>query len=146
MANVKQVEPRQSDENDFKVQAKEYVYLKKELEQLEKRQKEIRKEIFEHLDLNGEEDSKGNLFVELEEPIDEYVAVVKQRRVSRKIDEQKAEELIESRGLQDKLYKTIRVVDEDALMAALYSDELTEDDIDSIYPASITWALVLNKR
>jgi hypothetical protein len=72
--------------------------------------------------------------------------VMKQRRVSRKINESKAEEIIESKGLEDKLYKTIRVIDEDALMAALYSDELTEAEIDEIYPQSIVWALVMNKR
>ena len=47
--------------------------------------------------------------------------------------------------MEDTLYKTIRVVDEDALMAALYNDELTEDEIDRMYPQKITWALVLKK-
>jgi hypothetical protein len=50
------------------------------------------------------------------------------------------------KGMEDQLYKTIRVVDEDALMAALYNDELTEAEIDLMYPQKIVWALVMNKR
>jgi hypothetical protein len=30
-------------------------------------------------------------------------------------------------------------------MAALYNDELTEAEVDEMYPSSITWALVLKK-
>ena len=66
-------------------------------------------------------------------------------RTSRKINEAKAEEIIEAKGLEDKLYKTIRVIDEDALMAALYSDELTEEEIEEMYPQSVIWALKLKK-
>ena len=72
-------------------------------------------------------------------------AVVKERRVTRKVNETKAEEIIEAKGLQDKLFKTIRVIDEDALMAALYSDELTEAEIEEIYPQTVIWALKLKK-
>jgi hypothetical protein len=70
---------------------------------------------------------------------------MKQRRVSRKIDEDKAEEIITARGMEETLYKTVRIVDEDALMAALYNDELTEAEIDEMYPQSVVWALVLKK-
>ena len=31
-------------------------------------------------------------------------------------------------------------------MAALYNDELTEEEIDEMYPQSVVWALVMNKR
>jgi predicted RNA-binding protein associated with RNAse of E/G family len=48
-------------------------------------------------------------------------------------------------GLEDSLYKTIRVVDEDALMAALYEEVLTEEEVDEMYPPKVVWALVLKK-
>ena len=101
--------------------------------------------LFENLDEIGEEDDKGNVVIELPEEVEGYSSVVKQRRVSRKIDEALAEEIITKHGLEDVLYKTIRVVDEDALMAALYEDVLTEEEVDDMYPQSITWALVLKK-
>jgi hypothetical protein len=145
MARVKKDEPRFSDENDLIARTKKYAFLKSQLDYFEKEQKALRALLFETLDEIGEEDDKGNVIIELPEEVEGYSSVVKQRRVSRKIDEALAEELIIKHGLEDVLYKTIRVVDEDALMAALYEDVLTEEEVDEIYPQSITWALVLKK-
>ena len=145
MARVKEQQPRLVDENDLMTQAKEYVFLKKQLEYLEKQQKELREKLFSHLENSGDADSDGHIVLELPQEIEGVVAIKKQRRVTRKINEEAAETVINQKGLQDKLYKTIRVVDEDALMAALYNDELTEEEIDVMYPQNITWALILNK-
>jgi hypothetical protein len=145
MARVKKDEPRFSDENDLIARTKKYAFLKSQLDYFEKEQKALRALLFETLDEIGEEDDKGNVIIELPEEVEGYSSVVKQRRVSRKIDEALAEEIIIKHGLEDVLYKTIRVVDEDALMAALYEDVLTEEEVDEMYPQSITWALVLKK-
>jgi len=145
MARVKKDEPRFSDENDLIARTKKYAFLKSQLDYFEKEQKALRALLFETLDEIGEEDDKGNVIIELPEEVEGYSSVVKQRRVSRKIDEALAEELIIKHGLEDVLYKTVRVVDEDALMAALYEDVLTEEEVDEMYPQSITWALVLKK-
>ena len=146
MARVKPEEPRMSDGDDFFAQTKNYSFIKQQLEYWEKQQKELKAKLFEKLDAEGEPDSSGNIVIELPEDIDGAVAVVKQRRVSRKVDELRAEEIITEKGMEDTLYKTIRVVDEDALMAALYNDELTEEEIEEMYPQNIVWALVLKKR
>ena len=145
MARVKNDEPRFSDENDLIARTKKYAFLKSQLDYFEKEQKALRALLFENLDEIGEEDDKGNVVIELPEEVEGYSSVVKQRRVSRKIDEARAEEIIAEHELEDVLYKTIRVVDEDALMAALYEDVLTEEEVDEMYPQSITWALVLKK-
>ena len=145
MARVKDEPSRMVDEDDFEVKAKEYAFLKKQTDYLEKQIKELREKLFEQLEEKGEVDSSGNIFVELSKEIEGFSTVIKQRRVSRKIDEMKAEEIIEAKGLGDKLYKTIRVIDEDALMAALYSDELTEEEVDEMYPQNVVWALVMKK-
>ena len=145
MAKVQPEELRNIDETDLIARAKKYSFLKSQLDYLEKEQKSLRLDLFEDLDSKGEEDDKGNIVLELPEEVDGYVSIIKQRRVARKIDEDKAEEIITARGMEETLYKTIRVVDEDALMAALYNDELTEAEIDEMYPQSITWALVLKK-
>jgi len=145
MARVKNEEPRFSDENDLISRTKKYAFLKAQLDFLDKEQKALRALLFENLDEIGEEDDKGNVVIELPEEVEGYSSVVKQRRVSRKIDEARAEEIITEHGLEEVLYKTIRVVDEDALMAALYEDVLTEEEVDEMYPQSITWALVLKK-
>jgi hypothetical protein len=146
MARVKPEELRNADENNLENQAKQYTFLKKQKEYMEKQMSELRETIFEALDESGEIDSKGNVVIEFETEVEGFGSVMKQRRVTRKINESVAEEMITAKGLEDKLYKTIRVVDEDALMAALYSDELTEEEIDEMYPQNVVWALVMNKR
>jgi Mg/Co/Ni transporter MgtE len=145
MAKVTEVEPRITID-DLASQAKEYAHTKKQIELLEKRQKELREKLFSHIDEGGEQDDKGNLVLELPEDVEGFVAVTKQRRVTRKIDEDVAFDIIEEKGLRDKLIKIVEVVDEDALMAALYNDELTEEEIDEMYPQTVVWALVMNKR
>ena len=145
MARVKPEEPRTAQQDDLLNQAKEYSFIKAQLEYLEKQQKELREKLFEHIESSGEPDDKGNIILELPKEIDGIASVIKQKRVQRKVDELIAEEIITEKGMEDTLYKTIRVVDEDALMAALYNDELTEDEIDRMYPQKITWALVLKK-
>jgi hypothetical protein len=144
MARVKATEGREED--PLIKDAREYSFLKQQIEFLEKQQKEVRERLFTTLDEMGETDDKGNIIVELPEEVNGFAAVVKQRRVSRKIDELVADEIITEKGMEEQLYKTIRVVDEDALMAALYNDELTEAEIDLMYPQKIVWALVMNKR
>lgn len=146
MAKVSEAEPRMTKENDLSAQAQEYALTKKKIESLEKRQKELRESLFAHIEENGEQDDKGNLILELPEEIEEFVALTKQRRVTRKIDEDVAFDIIEEKGLRDKLIKIVEVIDEDALMAALYNDELTEEEIDEMYPQSVVWALIMNKR
>jgi hypothetical protein len=145
MAKVKPAENRNTDETDLIARTKKYSFLKSQLDYLEKEQKALRSELFEMIDGEGEVDDKGNFILELPEEVDGFHSLIKQRRVTRKIDELKAEEVITAHGMEDTLYKTIRVVDEDALMAALYNEELTEAEIDEMYPQNVVWALVLKK-
>ena len=144
MARVKATEGREED--PLIKDAREYSFLKQQIDFLEKQQKEVRERLFSTLDEMGEVDDKGNIIIELPEEVNGFGALVKQRRVSRKIDELVADEIITEKSMEEQLYKTIRVVDEDALMAALYNDELTEAEIDLMYPQKIVWALVMNKR
>lgn len=146
MARIAESESRFADPNDVMSQAKEYIYVKNQLDYLTEKSKVLRNQLFDHLDQEGEYDSKGNILIELDSEIDGVTAIKKERRVSRKVDEIAAEMIIAEKNLEDKLYKTIRVIDEDALMAALYSDDLTEEEIDRMYPEIVTWALKTLKK
>ena len=146
MARVKEEEPRVPAVNDLESQAKQYIFFKKQIEYFESEIKSLREKLFEDIDANGELDGSGNLFVELSTEIDGVTMLQKQKRVSRKIDPQMADNLIVSKGLETELYKTIQIIDEDALMAALYEGKLTEEEVDLMYPQKIVWALILNKR
>ena len=145
MAKVKPTENRNADETDLIARTKKYAFLKSQLDYLEKEQNALREELFEVLDGEGEVDDKGNVIIQLPQAVDGFNSIIKQRRVTRKVDELKAEEIIAAHGLEDTLYKTVRMVDEDALMAALYEEVLTEEEVDEMYPPKIVWALVLKK-
>ena len=145
MARVQDTESRITDVNDFEAQAKEYAFLKKQIDYLEKQQKELREKLFAQIEESGEVDDRGNLVRPFDKDVEGFVGIMKQRRVTRKVDEGVAEQMIYDKGLENELYKTIRVVDEDALMAALYEGKLTEEEIDEMYPQNVVWALVLKK-
>jgi hypothetical protein len=146
MARIKEEEPRVAAIDDLEAQAKQYIFFKKQVEYFESELKLLKEKIFEVVDTKGEVDGNGNIFVELPNEIEGVRMLQKQRRVSRKIEEGVAEQIIADKGMEEQLYKTVRIVDEDALMAALYEGQLTEEEIDQMYPQKIVWALVLNKK
>lgn len=137
---------RFADPEDLTSQVREYVKLKQSLDALTSRQKELREKLFEQIDAVGIEDDKGNVQLELGFDVDGIVRIEKQRRVTRKLDELKAEEIIETLGLGDEVYEMKRVINEDALMAAHYEGKITEDDIDSMFPSNVVWALTTKKN
>ena len=146
MARVSKQDQRTVEKDDVLSQTQQYAFYKKQVEYFQEQMKSLRENLFEKIDETGEVDSKGNVVFELPKEIEGFVSMTKQRRVTRKIDEDVAFDMIDNKGLRDKLIKTIEVIDEDALMAALYSDELTEEEIDEMYPQNVVWALVMNKR
>jgi len=147
MVNVIPEQPRFSgDPDDFNTQVREFVRLKETIESLEKRHKELRDKLIEVVDAEGFEDDKGNIIYDFDKPIDGVMRLEKQRRATRKLDEIKAETILETKGLADKVYKMVRVLDEDAIMAAHYEGELTEEEIDEMFPVSVVWALRTPKK
>jgi hypothetical protein len=137
--------PRFSDADSLEGQISEYVKVKASLDILTTRQKELRDKLFEQLDQFGEEDSKGNIQLELDSAIDGVARLEKQRRVTRTLNELVAEEIIEANGLGEEVYKTVRQIDEDALMAAHYEGKISEEDLDNMFPAKVVWALMTKK-
>lgn len=147
MVNALPEEPRFSgNPDDFDTQVREFVRVKDTIDSLEKRSKELREKILAVVDVDGYEDDKGNIIYDLSQPIDGVMRLEKQRRATRKLDDVKAEEIIEAKGLADKVYKMVRVLDEDAIMAAHYEGELTEEEIDEMFPVTVVWALRTPKK
>lgn len=140
-------EPRQfSDPENPEAQITEYIRLVASIDHMDERRKELREKIFSYLEEEGFEDEKGNLQLPLANPIDGVLRLEKSGRRTRKLNEDKAEEIIESAGIADDVYKMVRVIDEDALMAAYYDGKITEEQIDEMFPTTITWALRTVKK
>jgi len=147
MARAANEDPRAiANPDDPESQVREYIKLVQTIEALESRKSELRTSIFDYMEEEAYEDNKGNLQLELPMPIDGVVRLEKQKRVSRKLDELAAETIIEQNNLTDAVYKMVRVIDEDALMAAHYEGQLTEDEIDQMFPATVVWALRTPKK
>jgi hypothetical protein len=143
---IKEETARFLDPDTLEAQVSEYAKLKASMEVLETRSKQLREKLFEHLDLEGFEDEKGNIQLELPNPVDGVLRIEKQRRASRKLDEVTAETLIEEIGLSDEVYEMKRVLNEDALMAAFYEGKITEAQLDEMFPVSVIWALRTVKK
>lgn len=146
MANLIPEEGRVSNPDDFTSQVREYIKIKNSMEIFEARQKELRTKLFAVLDEEGLEDDKGNIQFDLENAIDGIVRLEKQRRATRKLNELRADEIIEELGLGDTVYEMKRVINEDALMAAYYEDKITEDQLDEMFPTTVVWALRTLKK
>lgn len=121
------------------------VALKDEADRIADRQKEVKSRIQEGIDSLGEEDGRGHIVVEIDDSVTGISKVVRQKRVSKSLDIEIAEQVLAAKGLSERCFIMVPVLDEEAIMAAFYEGLLTEDDIDSMFPAKVTWALVFNK-
>lgn len=110
-------------------------FFKGRQDQVTKRLKAVVEEV-------GYQDDQGHIWLDLDEAVEGVVALQMQRRVSQPLNEDKAEEILAKAGLLEKCTKTITVLDEDAIMAARYAGELTDDDIDSMFPKVVSYALM----
>ena len=120
---------------------REYKRLRSQIDLLTKQQKKIRDTLMQAIEENGEPDDQGSIWLTLKEDADGTLEIKRQRRVSRSLDEGLAGSILKEHDLWDQCTKTVVVVDEDAVMQALFDDELSEDDVDAIYPSKISWAL-----
>lgn len=138
--------PRKVTTNPLLMKVREYLTYKKKIDELSKAQSEVKNDLMEVVETQGQEDDKGHLWLELPEEVDGYVSLQRQRRVSQKLDMDAAVALLATKGLADRCIKAVPTVDEDEVMACLYEGKLSEKDIDTMFPKTITWAFVPSKK
>lgn len=127
-------------------EVQQYVFLKEEVTAIEARVGVLRKRIMTAVEDLGEANDKGSLILPINDTTSNTANVVKQRRVSKVFDEDKANDLLKEKGLFDSVTKTITVLDQDAVMAAYYDGKLTDADIETMFPEKVSWALILEKN
>lgn len=133
------------DPNNLEAQVREYARLKSTMSHMEARQKELRDFLFSKIEEEGYEDEKGNIVLDLPESIEGICCIQKTARISPYLDEEVAERIIEEKNLGDAVYKMVRVIDEGALMSQLYEGNLTEEEVDEMFPKKTVWALMTKK-
>lgn len=146
MANLIPEEPREfADPENFETQVAEYIRLKASMKLMDARTKELNKLITQKIDQTGYEDSEGNWIIDLENDIDGFSRLEKQRRASRKLDESIAETYIAAAGIEEEVYDMVKTLSEEKLMAAYYDGKITEQQLDEMFPVTVTWALWTKK-
>lgn len=124
---------------------REYVFLKKKIDDLAKEQNTIKAKLSDVVDTEGESDDKGHLWYRLPEEVEGYVSLKRERRVTSGLDLEEAERILKDKGLDTRCFRMQPVLDEDAVMACLYEGLLTEEEIDTMFPKKITWAFIPSK-
>jgi hypothetical protein len=129
--------------NDLKSNLRQYLALKKEVEVLSKRQDEIKSRLKLTVEAAGETDDRGHVTLKVEDDIIGDVTLTQQRRVSKTLDMNVAEDLLKERGIYDKCVKMVPVLQEDAIMSCVYTGELSEADVDNMFPAKVSFAFLV---
>ena len=97
------------------------------------------------VETEGEEDDKGHLWYTLEQEVDGYRSLQRQRKVSQSLDPAEATRILGEKGLAERCYTWQPVLNEDEVMACLYEGLLTEEDVDTMFPKKIIWAFLPSK-
>jgi hypothetical protein len=143
MARVSATGRSRQPVDDVTREVLEYQTLKQQIDDLDKRAKVLRDSLMEVVKVVGDADDKGHLWMELDEEINGVRSVLAEKRVSQSLNEERALEIIEERGLTERCTQMVRVVDHDEVMACLYEEALSEADLDEMFDRKITWALRL---
>ena len=143
MARVSTTGRNRHPVDDVTREVLEYQTLKQQIDDLDKRAKVLRDSLMEVVKVVGDPDDKGHLWMELDEEINGVRSVLAEKRVSQSLNEERALEIIEERGLTERCTQMVRVVDHDEVMACLYEEALSEADLDEMFDRKITWALRL---
>jgi hypothetical protein len=131
--------------NTFMSKVVSYVTLKRRIDDMTKESSEIKSDLSDLVDTEGEPDENGHLWLRLPESVDGVTALQRQRRVSQSLDEDTAEKLLKEKNLFERCYVMQPVLKEDEVMACLYEGLITEEEVDAMFPKKVTWAFITSK-
>ncbi len=132
------------ENKELKDNIRQYLALKDQLDLITKRQTEIKQRLIEVVDA-VEADDRGHRVLSVEDETVGEVTLTRQRRVSKSLNMDVAEEILTKKGIKDTCIKMVPTIDEGAIMAAFYENYLTEEDIDLMFPSKVSYAFLLDK-
>jgi hypothetical protein len=121
------------------------VTLKERIDELTSVQSDVKKNLKQGIEELGEVDDRGHVVIDLGQEVGGIRKVMHQKRVSKNLDIEIAERILNEKNLHDRCVTMVPVLDEAEIMAAYYEGLITEEDIDTMFPAKVTWALVMTK-
>jgi hypothetical protein len=130
---------------ELKKSARQFLALKSEMGMLADRQSELKNRMTQEIDAL-EPDDKGHRVIQFEDANLGNIKVTKQRRVSKTLDMDVADKILTDKGIKNTCIKMVPTLDEAAIMAAFYEGYLTEEDIDTMFPAKETFAFIVENK
>ena len=130
---------------ELKKSARQFLALKSEMGMLADRQSELKSRMTQEIDAL-EPDDKGYRVIQFEDANLGNIKVTKQRRVSKTLDMDVADKILTDKGIKNTCIKMVPTLDEAAIMAAFYEGYLTEEDIDTMFPAKETFAFIVENK
>jgi REP element-mobilizing transposase RayT len=106
-------------------------------------QNEIKNNIREGIKEHGIENDRGHIVVELNDDVTGISNVMQQKKISKNLNMDIAEQLLTEKGLYDQCITMVPQLNEDEIMNAYWQEQLTEEDIDTMFPSKVVWALVI---
>lgn len=97
-------------------------------------------------DLISEVEPHDTFRVELAAPVGEFVALVRQRRSTRKLDFDAAMAILNERGLVKDCVDYVPQINEESVFAALQRGDLTDEEVTAMFPVSVSFSLVPSKK
>lgn len=131
--------------DNLRREVQQYIALKDQIDMLGERRDEIKKRLTSAVEQLGSVNDKGSFVLDVNDELTGTKAVVKQRRVSKVLNEKQAEKILRDKNIFETCTKQITVLDPDVIMSKYYDGELSDDDIDAMFPEKVVWALVLEK-
>lgn len=132
------------EDKELKNNIRQYLMLKDELDMITKRQNEIKQRLIEVVD-SVEADDRGHRVLTVEDETVGDITLTRQRRVSKSLNMEIAEDILTKKGIKDQCIKMVPMIDEAEIMAAFYENYLTEEDIDAMFPSKVSYAFLLDK-
>lgn len=117
--------------------------LTERVSELTKIQSELKNNIREGIKEHGVETDKGHIVVELNDEVTGIRNIMQQKKISKNLDMDVAEQLLKDKGLYDQCIIMVPQLNEDEIMNAYWQEQITEEDIDTMFPSKVVWALVI---
>ena len=129
---------------DIQSTVRQYLRLKDEITLLNNRTDQLKEELLNAVD-QVEVDDRGHKKLTVDDEFKGEVLITKQRKVSKILDMDIAETILTAKGIKDQCIKMVPILDESSIMRSFQEGLLTEEDIDTMFPSKVTWALVMTK-
>jgi len=117
----------------------ELTVLKDRKKDIEKREKELKDQLGQILEVEGIKDSKGSFKLVVGDKLAQ-----KQARKSVKLNREKAEEFFKSIGIWEEVIEIKEEINEDFVEQALLAEKFTMEELEKISDIKVSYAIVIN--